>query len=73
MLSLKSPVPSPHLAPQLIHYHFLVLASPCPGAYNLLNYIINLIDGQLGHPLLHTQLETQALRATGEFILFFGL
>ena len=31
------------------------------------------IDEQLGHPLLNMQLETQALRGTGQFILLFFL
>jgi hypothetical protein len=53
MLSLKSPIPSPLPAPLPIHTHFLVLVFPC-GA-SLPN------DGQLGHLLLHMQLETQTL------------
>ena len=38
MLSRKSPIPShppPRPAPQPTHSHFLALAFPCPGAYDL--------------------------------------
>jgi hypothetical protein len=35
--------------------------------------VSNPIDGLLGHPLLHMQLETQALGGTGYFILLFLL
>jgi hypothetical protein len=35
MLSWESPIPSPCPAPQPTHSHFLPLAFPCTGAYNL--------------------------------------
>ena len=70
----KIPLPSPTLLPNLStttswswhppvlgHIIFSIPRASSP------------IDGQLGHPLLHTQLETQALGATGEFILLFDL
>jgi hypothetical protein len=62
MLSRKSPIPSPCPAPQPAHSRFLALASPCTG------HIISArprvsppSDGQLGHLLLHVQLETRVL------------
>jgi hypothetical protein len=58
MLSPKSPIPSPCPAPQSTHSRFLALAFPCTGAYDL-HKTSPPIDGQLGHPLLHIQLETQ--------------
>ena len=62
MLSWKSPILSSHPAPQHIHFHFLALAFPCTGAYDLhktKGLSSPPIDGRLGHPLLHMQLETQ--------------
>jgi hypothetical protein len=60
MLSQKSPIPSHHSAPQPTHSCFLALAFP------LLGHMIftrprasSPIDGRLGHPLLHMQLEIQ--------------
>jgi hypothetical protein len=55
---------TPPPAPQPTHSYFLALAFPCTGAYNLRNYqgASPPINGRLGHPLLHLQLETQALR-----------
>jgi hypothetical protein len=35
MLSPKAPIPSPHPAPQPTHSHFLALAFPCTGEYDL--------------------------------------
>ena len=35
MLSQKSPIYFPHPAPQPTHSHFLALAFPCTGAYDL--------------------------------------
>jgi hypothetical protein len=62
MLSQKSPIPSHCPAPQPTHSHFLALTFPCARAYDLPRLrASHPIDGQLGHPLLHMQLETQAL------------
>jgi hypothetical protein len=59
---LKCPIPSSCLVPQPIHSHFLALAFPCTRTYNLPRPRASpRIDGRLGHPLLHMQLETQAL------------
>jgi hypothetical protein len=62
MLSQKSSIP-PHPAPQPTHSHFLALAFLCTGAYNLWKTkgLSSQWCGQLGHLLLHMQLETQAL------------
>jgi hypothetical protein len=47
-------------APQPTHSHFMALAFLCTGAYDLRKTRASPpIDGQLGHPLLHRQLETQ--------------
>ena len=35
MLSQKIPISSHHPAPLPTHTHFLALAFPCPGAYNV--------------------------------------
>jgi hypothetical protein len=35
MLSQKSPIPSPHIAPLLTHSYFLSLVFPCTGAYKV--------------------------------------
>jgi hypothetical protein len=60
MLFPKPPIPSPHPAPHPTHSCFLALVFPCTEAYDLRNTKGSpLIDGQLGHPLLHMQLETQ--------------
>ena len=60
MLSQKAPIPSPCPAPQPTHSNFLALVFPCTGAYDLHKTKASpTIDGQLGHPLLHMQLETQ--------------
>jgi hypothetical protein len=53
MLSPNPPYTPPSSALQLTHSHFLTLAFLCTGAYDLS------IEGRLGHPLLHMQLETQ--------------
>ena len=62
MLSWKSPIPSPtpNPAPQPTHSCFLALAFHCTGAYDHCKTprASPPIDGQLGHPLLHMQLET---------------
>ena len=59
MLSPKSPIPSPCPAPQPIHSLFLALAFLCTGAYDLHKTRASPpIDGQLGHRLLHMQLDT---------------
>jgi hypothetical protein len=60
MLSRKSPIPPPIPAHQPTHSHFLALAFPCTGAYYLHKTKgSHPIDGLLGYPLLHMQLETQ--------------
>ena len=60
MLSPKSPIPSPCPAPQPTHSCFLALAFPCTGAYDLHKTKgLSSLNGRLGHPLLHMQLETQ--------------
>jgi hypothetical protein len=63
MVSQKSPIPSSpslHHAPQPTNSHFLALAFPCTGAYDLCKTKASPpIDGLLGHPLLHMQLESQ--------------
>ena len=65
MLSPKSPIPSPCPAPLPTHFHFLALAFPCTGAFKVCKTkgqgasLPN--DGQLGHLLLHMQVETRAL------------
>ena len=62
MLSQKPSIASPHSAPQHTHSHFLALALPYTGAQNLCKTKgLSPIDGRLGHPLLHRQLETGAL------------
>ena len=59
MLSQKSPIPFLHPAPQPTHSHCLALAFPCTGPYDLEETRSSpLIDGQLGHSLLHMQLDT---------------
>jgi hypothetical protein len=56
----KVPYTHPHSAPQPTHSHFLALKFPCTGAYDLTRPRASPpIDGRLGHPLLHMQLETQ--------------
>jgi hypothetical protein len=65
MLSQKSPIPSPQLpyppTPLPTHSHFLALAFPCTGAYSLQVQWASLSsDGQLGHLLIHMQLESRA-------------
>jgi hypothetical protein len=62
----KSPIHSPHPAPLPTHSDFLALAFPCTGAYKLGTGLLDQgpslpNDGQLGHLLLHMQLETRAL------------
>ena len=56
---------SPHPAPQPTHSRFLALAFLCTGAYIIFErpWAFPPIDGRLGQPLLHMQLETQALGA----------
>ena len=62
MLSPKPPIPSHHPAPQPTHSSFLALAFSCTGASNLhKTKVLSFHNGQLGHPLLRIQLETQAL------------
>jgi hypothetical protein len=62
MLSPKCPIPSPHPAPQPTPSRFLALAFPCIGAYDLCKTKgFPPIDDQVGHPLIHMQLETRAL------------
>jgi hypothetical protein len=64
MLSWKLLKPSPCPAPQPTQSCFLTLAFLYTGAYNLAKPRASPpIDGQLGCPLLHIQLETQALGA----------
>jgi hypothetical protein len=55
---------SPCPAPQPTHSCFLALAFPCTGVYNLCK-TKGLSSHRLSHPLLHMQLETQALGGTG--------
>jgi hypothetical protein len=54
MLSPKPPIPPPCPALQSTHSHFLAMAFPCTGAYDLRK-----TKGLSSHPLLHMQLETQ--------------
>jgi hypothetical protein len=69
MLSQKSPIPSPHSVPQPTHSRFLALAFPCTGAYDFARPRASpLIDGRLGHPLLHMQLETQLWWGRGALV-----
>ena len=66
MLSQKSSIPYPP-TPLPIHSHFLALAFPCTGAYKVCKSNGPLSsDGQLGHLLIHMQLET---RATGYWLV----
>ena len=61
MLSQKSLISSPHPALQPTHSRLLALVFPCIGTYTLCKTKgLSPIDGQLGHSLLHMQLETQA-------------
>ena len=55
------PMPFPCPAPQPNQTCFLALAFPCTGTYMIFSRpkASPPIDGQLGHPLLHMQLETQ--------------
>ena len=56
----KVPYSLTHLASQPIHSHFLALVVPCAQAHDLCKTKgPSSIDGRLGHPLLHMQLETQ--------------
>jgi hypothetical protein len=57
MLSQKPPIPSPCPAPQPTHSHFLVLY--WGHMIFTRSRTSNPIDDQLGHPVLHIQLETQ--------------
>jgi hypothetical protein len=58
----ESPIHSAHTAPQGTHSPFLVLAFPCTGNIVLARPKTSpLIDGWVGHSLLHMQQETQAL------------
>ena len=60
MLSQKSPIPSSCPAPQTTHFCMLARHSPVLGHLIFTKPRASLlIDGQLGHPLLHMQLETQ--------------
>jgi hypothetical protein len=63
MPSQKSPIPFPCPTPLPTHSYFLALAFPCTGEYKVCKtkgpFFFN--DGQVGHLLLHMQLETQAL------------
>jgi hypothetical protein len=60
MLSPKPPISSPHPAPQPTHSCFLTLAFLCMGHMIFARSRASPpIDGQLDHPLLHMQLETQ--------------
>jgi hypothetical protein len=66
MLSQNSPISSLHPASQPTHSHLLALAFPCTGGNNLpKNKASPPNDGQLGHLLLHMQLETRALGVLG--------
>ena len=58
------PMPFPCPAPQPNQTCFLALAFPCTGTYMIFSRpkASPPIDGQLGHPLLHMQLQTRALR-----------
>ena len=61
MLSQKSPILSPCLAPLPTHSHFLALAFPCTGAYKVCKTkgpVFPMMNGLLGHLLLNMQLET---------------
>ena len=65
MLSRKFPLPSLCPAPLPTHSRFLALAFPFIGAYKLCNTegpLFPVMAGQLGHLLLHMQLEIWALR-----------
>ena len=64
MLSQKSPIPSPRPAFLHTHSHFLALVFPYTGPYKVCKTKGPLLV-QLGHLLLHMQLETQALGGTG--------
>ena len=59
MLSRKFPMPSLRPAPLSTHSLFLALAFPCTGAYKVCNTkgASSPSDAQLGHLLLHLQLE----------------
>jgi hypothetical protein len=61
MLTPKYPIPFSCPAPQPTHSCFLALAFHCTGAYDHCKAprASPPIDGQLDHPLLHMQLETQ--------------
>jgi hypothetical protein len=62
ILSRKFPIPSPCPAPLPTHSHFLALAFPCIGAYKVCNPRgLSSSHSQIGHLLLHMQLETRAL------------
>jgi hypothetical protein len=63
MLSQKFPIPSLCPVPLPTHSCFLALAFPCTGAHKVCNTKGASLpsDGQLGHLLLHRQLETGAL------------
>ena len=59
MLSRKFPLPSSCYAPQLTQSCFLAPGFPVLGHMIFTRPRASPIDGQLGHPLLHTQLEAQ--------------
>ena len=73
MLSPKLPIPSPHPAPQTTQPASWPWHSPVLGHMIFARPRASPpTDGQLGHPLLHMQLET-ALGDTGYFISLFLL
>ena len=66
LIYISNAIPEvPHTLPPYplpTHSHFLALAFPCIGAYKVCNSNGPLSsDGQLGHLLIHMQLESSAL------------